>query len=53
MNKLTVFGAIALISGIALTIFTSNDGTDFISGFLVASGICIMILGIKKVLIKN
>lgn len=48
MNKLSTFGLMVLVSGVIITLTSSSDGTDFLSGLLVGSGIGITAFGFKK-----
>lgn len=48
MNKLIILGILIMAIGFSFPIFFSNDGTDFLFGFLVTTGICLIILGIIK-----
>ncbi|WP_185967745.1 hypothetical protein [Formosa sediminum] len=45
MNRIRIIGLIMLIIGIILQFSFENDGTDFLTGFLVGGGIALLITG--------
>ena len=45
MNRIRIIGLIMLIIGIILHFTFENDGTDFLTGLLVGSGIGLLITG--------
>ena len=45
MNRIRIIGSIMLIIGIILHFSFENDGTDFLTGFLVGGGIGLLLTG--------
>ena len=45
MNRIRIIGLIMLIIGIILRFSFENDGTDFLTGFLVGGGIGLLLTG--------
>jgi len=45
MNRIRIIGLIILLIGIIIQFSFDNDGTDFITGFLVGGGIGLLITG--------
>mgnify|MGYP006444728023 CR=1 FL=1 len=44
----TGFVVLVLLIGILLPTLYSNDGIDFLSGFLIAAGVLVTLQGIRK-----
>jgi|AntRauMFilla1563_2_1112583.scaffolds.fasta_scaffold249074_1 phosphotransferase system glucose/maltose/N-acetylglucosamine-specific IIC component len=45
MNRLRLLGFVILAIGIGINLVSENDGTGFISGFLLGSGAILLITG--------
>lgn len=48
MTKLIIAGSICILISLVLLFFDETGFLDFISGFLISAGVCLVLLGLIK-----